>query len=874
MSARPYFEFGTVWAGRTPPVHQEYPSRREQFERALAALAADPPRSVVVVGEHGVGTQGFAREIARRRKRQGHVLEASPFQVSSGMRYTGDLEGRVESLVSASAGGRLLWFVPAFHEVAVAGAWDRDPHGLLGKVAPHIASGALRIVGETTTEGWAAVSRRRAELVDWVEVVKLEPLTREEAREAACDWLRHAGLPQPAGGTLDEALTMAAEQLGDALPGPLLRLLAEAARARGGGQAGVPLEVRDLLEALSRITGLARVLFDTSAHLDLEDLQRRFDQAVIGQPEAVTAIVERLAMVKAGLVHPARPLGVFLFAGPTGTGKTEMAKQLASFLGGRASSLIRFDMSEYQGPEAVNRLLGNGDAPSNATGLVAAVSARPASVVLLDEFEKADPSVWDLFLQIFDDARVSDSTGNVADFRHAMIVMTSNIGAGPRASTEIGFRPRSASKHAAARSDEVPSSIGDAFRPELVNRIDRIVVFRPLARRVMRQIVRKELGELEQLRGLRTRPWAIEWDDSAVEALLREGFTADLGARPLKRAIDRHVLAPLARSIVGRAVPEGDQFLFVRAGSQAPIEVQFVDPDTPDEPGAAVRPRADTALGSARAISLDPLGTTAERNVLVTALDALSARTDGMKLGLRKESLLASMSADGFWNDPGRQQVLTEVERLDRLEAGLRTATGLADRLSPVAGRAGAAELTRLLAQRIFLLQEELTALAAGAPRDARLLVRATAGAPDQTWPQRLVDMYRAWAHLRGMAVEDVAQVEGGLILDITGFAAHRLLSGETGLHVWEEPNDRHGRPERHTALVVGAPQSTVPSDLRPPNHPTVVRHYRELPSALVRDSTRGWRTGRLGAVLAGNFDLIEATTPGRADGSNRRPQI
>ena len=206
-------------------------------------------------------------------------------------------------------------------------------------------------------------------------------------------------------------------------------------------------------------------------------------------------------------------------------------------------------------------------------------------MVLLDEFEKADASVWDLFLQVFDDGRLSDPRGRVADFRHAVIIMTSNLGReGPHR-----HRARLLADHRRLRSRAVQKVVTKAFRPEFLNRIDRTVVFRPLTRPVMREILTAELDAVLARRGLRARSWAVEFDDSALEFLLTQGFTPDLGARPLKRAVERHFLTPLALAIAGHDVPEGDQFLFVRAGSDG-LKVTFEDPDAPEAEVAPAPP--------------------------------------------------------------------------------------------------------------------------------------------------------------------------------------------------------------------------------------------------------------------------------------------
>src|SRR3954470_11162010 len=294
-------------------------------------------------------------------------------------------------------------------------------------------------------------------------------------------------------------------------------------------------------------------------------------------------MVERVALLKAGLTDPTRPQAVLLFVGPTGTGKTEIAKALAEFLFGSPDRMIRLDLSEFQNAGSAWRMLGDGEAED--ASLVARIRRQPFSVVLLDEFEKADPSVWDLFLQVFDDGRLSDPRGAVADFRHAVIIMTSNLGAKLPTGSGIGFSP---ARGFAAGS--VEQAVTRAFRREFLNRIDRVVVFRPLSRPVMREILAAELTAVLARRGLRSRQWAVEWDDSALEFLLAAGFTPDLGARPLKRAVERHFLTPLALAIAAHDYPSGDQFLFVRAAEGAGLEVTFVDPDAPEEPATEPPP--------------------------------------------------------------------------------------------------------------------------------------------------------------------------------------------------------------------------------------------------------------------------------------------
>src|SRR5262249_49406627 len=228
-----------------------------------------------------------------------------------------------------------------------------------------------------------------------------------------------------------------------------------------------------------------------------------------------------------------------------GTGKTELAKTAAEYLFGSVDRLIRLDMSEFQTPESTANILGSG-VPGEPESMISRVRKQPFSIVLLDEFEKAHPRIWDLFLQVFDEGRLTDGQGQVADFRHCLIIMTTNLGATSHQSAGLGFAP-SADVFA---SEQVTQAIRRTYRPEFQNRLDRIVGFRPLTRERMRTILKKELSAVVERRGLKDRAWAVEWEPSALEFLLQQGFSPDMGARPLSRAIGQHVIAPLAATIV------------------------------------------------------------------------------------------------------------------------------------------------------------------------------------------------------------------------------------------------------------------------------------------------------------------------------------
>ena len=906
--------FGRAWeaGGREERELFVLDSMAGRVAELESALRREPPRSVLLVGESGVGKTATLRALAEALRRDYWVVfEAGAGDVLAGQQYIGQLEERVRSIVQRIGGRRVLWVVPNFHEMLWAGRHKYSPVGVLDLLLPSIESGAVHIVGEVTSDAYEQLMRLRPKLRTAMQTCRVAPPSDEETLELGLRWAArkevtkyawegaHEGvdtsyrLARASERIVREALHLAKQYLGDkAAPGNLLLFL-EATHRRLVAEEKTEGEITldDLLVTLSQLTGLPVTILDEREGLDLSQLRAFFERRVLGQPEAVDCLVERVAMIKAGLTDPTRPQGVFLFVGPTGTGKTEIAKTLAEFLFGSPERMIRLDMSELQTWESQGRILGESDETSDSTALVNLIRKQPFSVVLLDEFEKAHPAIWDLFLQVFDDGRLTDKRGNTADFRHCVVIMTSNLGATLPAGASIGFSREQAQFAAAS----VERAVGRAFRREFVNRIDRVVVFRPLGRAVMRDLLRKELNDVLRRRGLRTRQWAVEWDESAIEFLLEKGFTADLGARPLKRAVERYLLSPLALTIVNHQFPEGDQFLFVRSSSDgAALDVQFVDPDAPEQgeaPAASEEElEEETLTEGARAlrlesVALDPRGVAEEVAFLRENYDRVAAQVEDEAWSARKEEALKLMQSGDFWSSPARFSVLGTVEYMDRIEAGLDTAGSLLARLRGERKRLPP-DLVARLAQQLYLLDSACRGLAEDAPRDAFLCVSAsrepgTDWATSDQFARRLAQMYRRWAERRRMRFDVIEEHDGAqsngdaaayrALVAVSGYAAYTILRGETGLHVLETPQDEKSfNRARATVRVVAQPdepaghgadalrrqaESALNSDAAPAQ--AVVRRYREEPSPLVRDSARGWRTGRLERVLDGDFDLI-----------------
>jgi len=829
---------------------------RQAVAMLVQSLQRPGRQSFVMVGPDGAGKTTLARAALRELAQQGwRVIEAAPSQMMAGQKFIGEIEERVQNFVDGVGGERAVWFVPECHQLLEAGAWSGNPRGILDLLVPFLERGALQILGESTNAAWARVLTQRPRIEGLLTGIRVEPMDHDEALELARDWgarwrdkLGAEAIPDAIAA---EACELARHQFPERVePGRSFELLKEAlATALLAQPPTLPLDREQLLASLARSSGLPLEILDAGRALDVGAVRRFFAERVIGQDEAVDCLVDRIAMLKAGLVDPRRPIGVFLFAGPTGTGKTEIAKTLARYLFGSPDRMLRFDMSEYQSDDAYWRLIEGSD-DGRSGSLTARIRQHPFSVILLDEFEKAGPRIWDLFLQVFDDGRLTDRSGNTADFRHSIILLTSNLGSTVARAGGPGF----VAQRGGFSRELVQRAIDTTFRREFVNRLDRVVVFNPLTRALMREILGKELREVLERRGFRGREWAVEWEASAVEFLLDEGFTPDLGARPLRRAIDRHLLAPLARTIVEHRVPSGEQFLFVQAGGDG-LQVRFVDPDAPAEAGTATPPSASGL--QLRALALEPRADRATLDALGRELDARTARLDADDWTSLKNAAALAMQEKDFWQRPERQPVLDRLERMDRIESGLRSARSLHARLDRSAGR-GAGDLVRRLALLLRAIDAAIAAVLAGEPEDARIALQPAdpRSIACLAWRDRLAQMYVRWGETRGMRVHR-APVDAGtatVALEVSGFGAFQALRDETGLHVLEV---RDGDADvRHTVRVRVTPEPSGPEAPAPDAGTRVCRRYDDGPSPLVRDA-RGWRSGRLDRVLEGDFDLL-----------------
>jgi hypothetical protein len=484
-----------------------------------------------------------------------------------------------------------------------------------------------------------------------------------------------------------------------AVPGRPLRFLEN---LRRDGDRQVTVTAADVLAAFTRETGLPRVLLDPDVQLDVRQTREWFASRVIGQTEAVDLVVDLLATIKAGLTRPNRPIASLLFIGPTGVGKTEMAKALAEFLFGSKDRLTRFDMSEYADPLAVQRLAGTA---FGAEGLLTSkVREQPFCVLLLDEFEKAHPAFFDLLLQVLGEARLTDAGGRLADFRNTVIILTSNLGAETYQAGHPGFQA-SRETQAVAKQHFV-REVEKFLRPEMFNRLDRLVPFAPLDAATIQQIAHLEWDKVLNRDGIRFRGVRVHSTEGVVSHLAESGFDARYGARPLKRAIERELLAPIAHQMNRYAV---EMALDVNVGLanaklQASVKPRLVDGRTIE----AARLTGDDAERSIECIKLRRLHQLLEKSSAVRDLDNEVYQLEQLERTVVKKQLkskpLTSIEQMKLAQLGRLREVANEVKRQRHEAAELENAALVAFHKQESVGPESAAKLNRLSSEWDSLL--------------------------------------------------------------------------------------------------------------------------------------------------------------------------
>jgi len=856
---------------------------RQDEVQALARTLAGG-RSAVLVGASGVGKTSVVQKLlsylrdGRLPELAGtKIFEISTVGLCSDTRFTGQQEGRIRSLLAHSSRKR-LHYVPDVWNLPYAGSYSTNPRGIYDLMRPGIEQGKLVIFGEVTPGRWDKLAREHPILLrDFVAIAVPEP-TEEETRELL---MRVAADLSPAfeKQAIDRVFSLAKKFVPtQSFPGKgveLLRRTAQEARVPDMSQGGVaipartsPIDAPFVEEVFAKQTSLPMHMLSPAVRMSYEEMHKFLSERVLGQKEAVSAVADSLALYKTGLNDPDRPAGVLLFVGPTGVGKTELAKATAEFLFG-AQKMMRIDVSEYKDFHSFEKLIG--DPKQNKPGLLTDyVRKNPFCVVLLDEFEKGHPNLADLMLQVFDDGRLTDASGDTVDFRHTIIILTSNVGANMRElGSSIGFSGRGGGKDIVR---DVRRTLEHAYRPEFLNRIDKILVFEPLEKADMRRIAQRELGKVYRREGLLDRDLLLEVDEGVIDLLLDRGFDPKYGARPLKRAMEEILVLPLARAVLGAAAQRYQLLRVARKGDG--VALSFEDTDTSRKLQSLER-RTRASDGEGQVVRKSLAEVKSELKAVYDRLARLEEKADVSAMRKELEAMEEKAKSPAFWDEAfgktgdvyRRHRLTVELRRLEdlRQRTDLLQQNVEASFLDP-RGERDAADLVGKhvrLERALSRAEREIVHFDEVDRGDAHVVVRAVGGKEGATaWAKELAQMYASWAEDRKYDVELTASGHPEII--VKGPYAYGYLKGEQGGHrlIAAPKGKEHKRGDTFLARVEVRPAGKTPSSTRkykddePP-----IRTYDQLHSRGVRDRRTGASDGDVKRVLSGKIDaFLEAT--------------
>lgn len=542
--------------------------RKQELERVIQTLCRRRKNNPLLVGEAGVGKTAIAEGLAQRIEdgevpdliRTGVVYSLDLGALLAGTKFRGDFEQRMKRVIQAlevkhSKGVFPILFIDEIHTIIGAGSVNGGTVDAANLLKPMLARGEIRCFGSTTFAEYRGVFGKDQALSRRFQKIDVPEPTQDETIQILnglkSKFEAHHGVVY-APEAIQAAVELSVKHLTDRfLPDKAIDVIDEVGarhrikRAKEGVAPDSPPSEVTALDIEEMIAQMARIPAKSVTHTQkdrLQSLDRNLKLTIFGQDPAIDRIVSSIRLARSGLRSGDKPIGSFLFCGPTGVGKTELSKQLASHMG---ISFLRFDMSEYMEQHTVSRLIG---APPGYVGfeqaglLTDAVMKNPHSVVLLDEIEKAHPSVWNILLQVMDHGFLTDNNGKRADFRNVVLIMTSNVGSRDAERRMVGFVSD------LAGADASQKELERVFSPEFRNRLDGIVFFSPMDMKMMDQVVGKQIVELEHL--LLAKQVEIEFEPEVRDWLAKKGYDRKMGARPLARVIQDEIKRPLSEEIL------------------------------------------------------------------------------------------------------------------------------------------------------------------------------------------------------------------------------------------------------------------------------------------------------------------------------------
>jgi ATP-dependent Clp protease ATP-binding subunit ClpA/protein subunit release factor B len=855
----------------------------EQAAADVATLLTRGGKAPLLAGDQGVGKSAIVQELARRIA-SGNVPEslkgarllevpvAGVFARTNTPKAAAEL---LEDFLDHAAEQSAIVF---FRDIGLV-----QGTSLVPVLVRSLRAGRLRFILEADQRRASELIRTDETLGERLHLVVVNEPTPERARwilGRVAEELEVATAVPIDASACDVTLRLSVKfLLAQRLPRKALELLRETVTEAVGGQRE-RVTAEDVLARFCTATRLPRFMADDTVPLDLEEVSRFFGTRLLGQTDAVQAVLRSVALLKAGLNDPRRPLGVFLFAGPTGVGKTHLAKLLAEYLFGSHERLVRLNMADYPDHGDENVLFGNPWAQtldSKRGELTRLLDGRVFSVLLLDEFEKAHPKCHDRFLQLFDEGQFINAASETVPCNNALIVCTSNVGAEVYREGPIGF--------ASTRTDddllqEIDRRISGSFRAEFLNRFDAICHFRPLGKVEIRRIAQREVGRVLEREGIRARQLDVEVAPEVVELLVERGYSPIHGARYLQREIEKSLTAALAVEIARQSLPAGTPVKVVAHKGHVHA---IAEPRT-------LRVKEATAQATLPSAGASTARRRLDQSALVSEAEALLGRAAGVAqtlkrpdMEVKRRELLAASQAPGFWDDGERAAAVLRAYRaidaklgeLDRLRELCQVARRRSRDARGEMQLASAVRAVEEAAREVRLAEARAASGASGSVDEAWLEIAASGnGNGQEPWVGELVTLYTGWAQRRRYEMKVIAEGEDPwrAVLLVQGPGVFGFLAGERGVH---RRIDEAGRVSAYVRLYAPSQAPLERAESMTLTSREVKRRTgryveRVASEASVRDERTGREVSLRGAVSADELRSVTLSVlEGQAEGGN-----
>jgi ATP-dependent Clp protease ATP-binding subunit ClpC len=739
--------------------------------------------SVLLIGASGVGKTSIVHGVASQMRQTGgaKIHQFSVSQLLTGTKYLGEWESKATQIIKGAVAARaILYFSDVWNLPSAAKTSDRDVTAW-DLIRPYVESGRLQLIGEMSPEQLLGTVRAPGFATSF-EAIPVPPLASDQIGAILAAAAKRMQLDASAT-TIHRAHELCQQFMAASEgPAPALEMLAQVrdylAQKRGVNEPE-DLSPQFVEKVFSIYSGLPLFVVSPSATKPVAEISAWFQERIIGQRDAVRAVVEAIALYKSGLHDPSRPIGSFLFVGPTGVGKTELARALARFLFGTENRLLRFDLSEYKDYHAFEVLIGDPDKPERPARLVDPVRSKPFQVVLFDEIEKGHENVWDLMLQVLDEGRLTPASGKTVSFRNTIVIATSNVGAAEGMRPSPGFVA-----DADATSQRMRQTLEAHFRPEFLNRFQHVVFFHPLTEEQVRQIARIEVARVLARQGIADRKIAVDVTPPVFDLIVKQGYDPRYGARALRRMVQRHITVPIATLLLERAVADHSILRLVAAGND--VKVSIVE--TPES-------RAHKAESRPIKTRFGRLESSHDIKTLIDELKRLRLElVEATAHGQEAPSADSGHALDGttVWQSPealGRAARRREIELASerRLARLLQHELELERWIERAATREERQRVVGAISHyevELHAAQRELVQMPPGSVSDA--IVELVALGPMNASAIELFGVYSNWANRRGHSIEMVCEPLSAIepiVAAVGGHFAYGYLHLESGLH-------------------------------------------------------------------------------------------